>query len=123
MNPVKGEVGFTVAGEAYTLILDYNCLCSMEAEIPGNHGGDLEAMLRGPTNIRTAIWLGLQARHEGITPEAVGRLITELGVPRIQALLKEGLKWAFPDPSEGDVKTRPLKAAARRNAPSTKITT
>lgn len=106
MNLLKGEVEFTAGGKRWVLCLNFNALCSLE-QVLGIRDGDFGRALSGPTAIRAAFFVGLKGRHPEITEEAVGDLLTELGMTKPSELVMEALKWAMPEAEEATGKADP----------------
>jgi hypothetical protein len=104
-NPVKGEVGFEAGGEGYTLVLDFNALCELEAALtPGDDRN-------GPRATRATLWAALQRHHEGLSLADAGDLIAALTLPRVRELIGEAYSAAGLDEVLGG---NPLKAPARK---------
>lgn len=94
-NPIKGEVGFSVEGQDYTLLLDLNALCEVEDHIPGimNGAADLASLKA----VRALFWGGLQEHHAGITMRDAGRLVQALGLADAAAKVAEAMKASWGD--------------------------
>jgi len=112
----KGEVGFTVsdgplAGD-YILLLDFNALCDLEIEFPGIMNGDFE--VKSPSAIRKVFAAGLGEHHDGLNERDAGKIIHELGMEKVGALIAEGFAASFPEAAKGEKGPRqaPAKAGA-----------
>jgi hypothetical protein len=117
-NKVKGEVAFSVeggdlAGE-YVLLLDFNALCDLEADLPGLMDGTAE--IKTPSAIRAVFHAGLQARHKDITLRDAGDLIQSLGVERAGDLVRQSFEASFATAKGGEESDRPRKAPAKAGA-------
>ena len=117
-NKVKGEVGFSVeggdlAGE-YVLLLDFNALCDLEADLPGLMDGTAE--IKTPSAIRAVFHAGLQARHKDITLRDAGDLIQSLGIERAGDLVRQSFEASFATAKGGEESDRPRKAPAKAGA-------
>lgn len=116
-NAVRGEVGFSLQGEAYILVLDFNALCDLEDDLPGLMAG--EAEIKSPSAIRAVFHAALQARHPQIDVRGAGALIHELGLERAGELIKEAFAASYPTPASGGKgAARPRTAKSRPGAGS-----
>lgn len=104
MAAAKGEVVFTVEGEDYRLVLDFNALCDLEDDLPGLMSGDVE--IKSPRAIRSVFAAGLARHHSGLTARDAGDLIHALGVERAAALVAQAFTASFGSPETA----RPPKA-------------
>jgi len=104
-NPLKGEVGFEVEGEAYKLVLDFNALCELEGVLtPGDDRN-------GPRATRATLWAALQRHHADLTLADVGDLIARLTLPKVRELIGQAYEVAGLNEVLGG---NPLKAPARK---------
>jgi hypothetical protein len=109
-NALKGEVGFEVEGEAYTLLLDFNALCELEAALaPGDDRN-------GPRASRATLWAALQRHHAELSLNDVGDLIAALTLPRVRELIGQAYDAAGLNEVLGG---NPLKAPARKKTTKT----
>lgn len=97
MNPVRGESPLVVDGRAYTLVLDFNALCTAESAL----GIDIDEIIpryeRGLslTLVRGMVWAALQRHHPEITIEKAGDLISQAGLPAARTALNAAMTNAF----------------------------
>ena len=110
MNPLKGEVTFEVEGQPYTLVLDFNALCELEAALgPGDDRN-------GPRATRATLWAALQRRHDGLTLADAGDLIAALTLPTVRDLIGKAYEAAGLNEVLGG---NPLKAPALKSPKKT----
>jgi len=119
-NPLKGEVGFEVEGQAYVLVLDFNALCTLEDALDL---GIVEIVTQLQTEVRggflrALFWAGLQEHHSGLNEKAAGRLIGALGYDRALALVLEGFAAAFPPKEDANAPADPRPKAKRNRGTS-----
>lgn len=100
-NKVKGEVGFKVDGQDYTLLLDLNALCEAEDHVPGIMDGGLASM-KSIKAIRAVFWSGLQGHHPDVTLIKAGQIMQALGVPKAGQLIGEAMSAAWGDNKGGE---------------------
>lgn len=120
-NPAKGEAKLG----GFTLLFDFNALCSLEAAT-GRPASELFASLApGPNGedptvsfslFRTLIWAGLQAHHPDMSEAAAGNLIQSAGGPQEAANALAGAFTAMAP--TGGAGARPPKAAGGTGKPS-----
>ena len=94
-NGTKGEVAFTAAGGSFTLVYDFNALCTIESEL--GIDPDQLGTISGPSMVRSVFRVGLDARHPGMTDLEAGHLIHEIGMEKAGELIADAFKAAFPD--------------------------
>lgn len=117
-NAIKGEVGFSAAGQTWTLVYDFNALCTIENELAVDVAsvGD---RLASPSMIRSVFRIGLEARHGAISDVEAGNLIHDMGPDAAAEVIAKAFKAAFPEAAasaEGKAqpkKTRPGTGRAR----------
>jgi len=97
-NAIKGEIGFNAAGNDWTLVYDFNALCTIEQELEVDVA-DVGDKLASPTMIRSVFRIGLEAKHGAMSDLEAGRLIHDLGPPMAAELIGRGFQAAFPDAS------------------------
>jgi hypothetical protein len=98
-NAVRGEVPFVVEGQSYTLVFDFNAICTVEEvfDLPIAQIGEKMAAGMRAGDLRKLIAAGLQDRHPGITDLQAGYLIGKLGAQVAAEKLAEAMQAAFPD--------------------------
>lgn len=108
MNPIKGEVGFEVEGQTYTMVLDFNALCELEET-----GVQLSALSDNGIQLkvlRAVFWAALRAHHD-VTLKQAGDLIAALTLSKATDLITKAMERSglFSEEKEA----RPLKAPAK----------
>lgn len=106
-NQIKGEVALTADGKDYTLLLDFNALCELEAFVPGLMDGTAE--IKSPTAVRAVFHAALSEYHSDLDVKAAGRIIHAVGIKRAGELIGEAMAASF-GKSEGKEPARPQKA-------------
>ncbi|WEK56486.1 MAG: hypothetical protein P0Y52_07925 [Candidatus Brevundimonas phytovorans] len=106
-NQIKGEVGFQADGQDYTLLLDFNALCELEAVVPGLMDGTAE--IKSPSAVRAVFHAALSEHHPAVDVKAAGRIIHDVGIARAGELIGEAMAASF-GKSEGKDPARPPKA-------------
>lgn len=109
-NGIKGEVGFKVAGSDWTLVYDFNALCTIEQELDVDVA-DVGTKLSSPSMIRSVFRIGLEAKHGGMSDLEAGRLIHDLGAQASAEVIGRAFQAAFPEAASAD-------ASAEGNAPT-----
>jgi hypothetical protein len=115
-NPLAGEVGFEAGGEAYSLVFDFNTICTLEAlyegetfaQIAGRIGEGMRA-----TDLRTIFAAGLRHEHGAVTELKAGEIISELGMGEAGLLIARAMAASFPKevtPKGGARPQRPAPA-------------
>lgn len=100
-NKLKGEVAFTAFETSFTLVMDFNALCSIDSEL-GIGINEIGARLAGsPATIRSVFRIGLETKHGAMTDLEAGRIIGEVGPARASELLAQAMTAAFPEAAEG----------------------
>ena len=97
---IKGEVGFKAAEQNWTLVFDFNALCTIEEDLEIDVA-DVGDRLGSPTMIRSIFRIGLAAHHGAMSDLEAGRLIHDLGVNEAAQLIARAFKAAFPE-AKGD---------------------
>lgn len=108
-NAIKGEVSFPAAGKTWTLVYDFNALCTIESELAVDVAsvGD---RLASPSMIRSVFRIGLEARHGAISDIEAGNLIHDMGPDAAADVIARAFKAAFPDASaSAEGKAQPRK--------------
>lgn len=110
-NPHKGEVGFTADGKEWSLRYSTNALCTLEDDLDMGTAA-LVAELQKPdgvrmSTLRTVFWAGLQDRHQDVTREQAGEIMSEIGFANVGPLIGEAFAHAFAEGS--GKKARPPK--------------
>ena len=109
-NPIKGEVGFKIAGGDFVLAYDFNALCTLEEDL-GVSVEEIGEKLSSVSSIRTIFRIGLEVHHGRMTDIEAGRMIHELTVPKAGELVVKAIQAAFPNASaEGKANPTPKKA-------------
>src|SRR5215471_2988914 len=85
-NPQRGEIDLDVNGKTYTLALDLNALCELQAVLRPNDPDsiELDEVMRkvgkmNPTYLRAFLWATLRRHHRDVTLTGVSDLIVEAG--------------------------------------------
>lgn len=99
-NAVKGEVGFKVEGEQFTLAYDFNALCTLEADL-GVSVDEIGAKMDSISSLRTMFRIGLEAHHGRLSDLEAGNLIHRIGIEKAGALITSAFQGAFPTPAGG----------------------
>jgi hypothetical protein len=110
-NPIKGEVGFSVAEGVFTLAYDFNALCTMESDL-GVSIEDVGTKMDSISAVRTMFRIGLEAHHGQLSDIEAGNLIYQLGLEEAGTLITRAFQGAFPDASAGG-KAKPVKPKPR----------
>lgn len=110
-NPLKGEVGFRVGDNDFTMVYTINALVTLEERLQVTTAqiGDLLGNNLSMANLRAMFWAGL-LEHHGCSEEGAGDLISALGIQEAAELIANALSKAFPE--AGKSKASPRKAAA-----------
>lgn len=113
-NAVKGEVPFEAEGQTYTLVFDFNAICTVEEvfDLPISEVGEKMAKGMRAGDLRKMIAAGLQGRHPGITDLEAGHLIGVIGAQVAADKLAEAMQAAFPQ--AGGAKGTDRPRASRR---------
>ena len=114
-NKERGEVTFQVESESYTLRLDLNALCEVEAVMstPERTVTWQQALQMAERNslsaMRAILWAALRPHHPQMSITDVGLLIQRMGgIPGIARTLRDAVQASLPAP-DGKGK-RPQKA-------------
>lgn len=112
-NRERGEVSFEASGKSWTMKIDTNAMCEIEAmtgkgiaEIGQLLGNEKTATM---TLMRAVFCGALQQHHGGITLREAGGLIDEIGAEQAGLLIGQAFEAAFPAAKAGEA--RPRKAA------------
>lgn len=117
-NPVRGEVGFTVADQHYVLLFSINALCALEDALDmsvSDIGAKMTAGMR-MSFLRTVFWAGLIDRRPALTELQAGDILSELGAAEAGALIAQAFTAAFPKAEAATGVARPRSAPARKPA-------
>ena len=98
---MRGGVTFDVDGAAYELRFTTNAICRVE-ERGGKSLQDVLADAAVPGKRTLAYRLLLWAGIGGITMDAAGDLMDDLGPEKVDRLLADALRMAFPARDESD---------------------
>jgi len=111
-NPVKGEAGFDVEGQAYVLAFDINAMCEVEYVLNLSTDQILKALAFSPPLhvVRALLWGGLRRHHPDIDLIGAGALIESAGGPGL-ALDKIGQALISAFPEAKDDPENPRKGA------------
>lgn len=112
-NAIKGEVGFEAAGSKWTLVYDFNALCTIESELDVDVD-DVGARLNSPTMIRSVFRIGLEAHHGAMSDIEAGRLIHDMGAPAAAQVIAQAFQAAFPDAAGESAEGNAPKTARTR---------
>lgn len=96
-NPLKGEVGFEVGGERFTLVFTIDALISLEDHY-GKGVSELGEMLGDDLrlkDLRKVFHAGLAEYHDQVDEKAAGRLMSALGVVEAGVLVGKAFAAAF----------------------------
>lgn len=108
-NPIKGEVSFQASGEEFTLVFDFNALCTIEDEFDVE-ASRLDEVIGGRASaIRKIFRIGLSRHHPGMSDEKAGELIQAVGPTKAADMVTQAFARAFPEAAKGNA--RPPKAA------------
>jgi len=109
-NPLTGETTFEAGESTYTLVLDVDAICALEAKLDMGIG-EIVMSLNGSPRLgflRAMLWAGLQARHKGMTEKAAGDLIPLMGgLPGVSSAIGKAISNAFAPPEEGEAADPP----------------
>lgn len=110
-NPLKGEVSLEANGKAYTFVLGTYALAALQrrsgistAKFFGRPPIDW-----GMDDVLGLVHCGLMRHHKDITEEEVADLIDAVGNEKINKIIGEGIKLAFPDAHLQAQGSRPTK--------------
>lgn len=100
-NPQRGQLGFEVAGEHYTLAFTTNALCAIEEEFDLDDISGLEKVLNDKPSLRTIrklFRIGLTDDNADMTDLEAGDLMQAVGglEPSLQ-LIMLAVEQAFPE--------------------------
>lgn len=99
-NATKGEIAFTAAGGSFTLLYDFNALCTIEQDLEIDVA-DVGSKLSSASMLRSVFRIGLEAHHGAMSDIEAGRLIHDLGVEQAGEVIGKAFKAAFPDAAPG----------------------
>jgi len=112
-NKIKGEVAFTAFDKQWTLVMDFNTLCSVDTELGIGIHELGERMKTSPALIRSVFRIGLEQKHGTLTDLEAGRLIGEIGPVRAGELIAEAVQAGFPEAAKGGAGDPPQAPAAK----------
>ena len=98
-NPIRGEVALEANGKSYTFTLGTYALAALQRR----SGMSTAKFFNRPSidwgmdDILGLIHCGLMRHHKNITEEEVADLIDAVGNEKINEIISEGIKAAFPD--------------------------
>ena len=114
-NPLKGEVAFDADDATYTLVFDFNALCTLEDEFGVDVSKIGDAVGAKASNLRTVFRVGLSAHHPEMTDKEVGSIITDIGPTKAGEIITEAFTKSFPaEAARGTA--RPPKGAMRKTS-------
>lgn len=99
-NKHKGEVSLQVGSETYTMRLSINAMCNLEDSLKRPIDDIISDLSQGNVNMSTLRAIAhatLTDTHKDITLEAVGEIMSEVGVETVVAKLTESLRASFPE--------------------------
>lgn len=117
-NPVLGEVSFVVDGDTYTLVLDFNALCTLRQRT-GIGAMKLNALFEEAAKteelppedvLRSVFWAGLELYHPELTEREAGSLIGRYGLTPAVEKIGESLAAAFPNKGDANAPAGPPPA-------------
>jgi len=123
-NFVKGEVAFEADGAKYTLVLNVNALCALEAQFPDQDAqATVNSLLDAKkppkvTAVRAVFWAALQEFHPDLTLIDTGRLMTTVTAGAARALIVNSVLAAWPTKEDGKAEASPRKEAAPGTGPA-----
>ena len=123
-NPQRGQLGFEVDGQRWTMAFGTNALCAIEDEFGLTDITQLEGVLNNKPSlrtIRTLFRLGLTDCHPDMTDMEAGQLIDAVGglEPSLE-LVSRAIEQAFPEAAkDGTADPRQPKAGRGTGKPST----
>lgn len=97
---IKGEVGFRATGQSWTLVYDFNALCTIEEELEVDVA-DVGEKLSSPKMIRSIFRIGLAAHHGAMSDLEAGRLIHDMGAAEAAQVIAKAFQAAFPEAKDG----------------------
>lgn len=98
-NAVRGETDFQVGDRSYSLLLDVNAFCALEAELDLTTDIILAQYATGAslTMVRALAWAALQDSHP-CTLEEAGRIVNQAGVAATKEAIERAMANALPEP-------------------------
>lgn len=105
-NDVRGEVGFSAGGKAYTIKFSTNAICEAE-NILRKSIVQIMSEIDWVSTRRVLLWAALQPRHPGLELTDAGEIMDALGPARSVEALTQAFNAAFPAPAEGADGSRP----------------
>jgi hypothetical protein len=115
-NPHKGDMDVEIDGKTYTLRLDIDAICQLEAlgqplgfATFGAIGAAVDA--GNVTLLRATMWAALRRHHAEVGMAEAGELIEALGVAETGPLIAKVILLTFPAQEEGAA--RPRRRTAR----------
>jgi len=95
---IKGDVAFQAAGNNWTLVYDFNALCTIEEELEVGVA-EIGEKLSSPGMIRAVFRIGLAAHHGAMSDLEAGRLIHDMGATAAAQIIGKAFQAAFPEAS------------------------
>lgn len=104
-NPQRGQLGFEVDGQRWTMAFGTNALCAIEDEFELADITQLEGVLTNKPSlrtIRTLFRLGLVDCHPDMNDMEAGQIIDAIGglEPSLE-LVSRAIEQAFPEAAKG----------------------
>lgn len=98
-NPVRGDGAIEIAGKRAVLRFTTNALCAAE-EAAGYGVPEMARRLRDGTmflsDFRALMWAGLLHERPGLTLEAAGMLMDEIGMDELECAILEAFIASMP---------------------------
>ena len=106
-NKYRGEASFEACGKSWSLRLGNNELVQLQDLMEFAEDKEEEFLaelgnIKGPRAVRKRLHQILSLSNPEITPDQVGDIVTELGVPQVGKLIQEALRWCMPDAEPKD---------------------
>ena len=114
-NPIRGEVPLACGARTYTLVFDFNALCTLESAL-NKKANEIVQMLAGEVSgdmVRTLVWAGLQEYWPEVELRQAGRVVGEAGVQTCLDKVIESFRLAFPRPEDANATEDPPKSPAK----------
>ncbi|MWP39757.1 hypothetical protein GQY15_19505 [Rhodobacter sphaeroides] len=121
MNMMRGAVPFEAEGRERFLRLTTNAQVRYQ-ERAGETLVDAIVAMQGEASqgdmlrLRRLIWAGMG--HEGLSEDAAGDLIDEIGLAEASRLLGDAIRAAFPEAAKAEAETETGSEDAEGNAPA-----
>jgi len=120
MNPLRGEAPLVVGDATYTLVLDVNAYCAVEAVLDRDTDSIAAAAVAqaGGNGVNLNLWRGmlwgaLQQRHPCSMSDA-GDIFGAAGVVAVKRALMQAMQMSFGlrEAEDGDQSNPPMTGAA-----------